>query len=446
MTALLPLVPLLAFSAAALQSLLDAAPPGSVVVPPPGVYEGRIVLTKPLTINGRGVVTIDGRGSGTLVSVTGVAVTLRGVVLRGSGDDFTGEDSAVKLENADGCVLEDCTIEDALFGLYIAHSSHCSFRRLSIRGKALPIPRRGDGVRLWYSDDTTLEDVSMSDSRDFIIWFAHRTLVRNCRVARSRYGLHYMYCEDNRFEGNVFVDNQVGGTIMYSRRISLTGNRFERSRGPSAYGLLLKDADDIVADGNEFVDNTRGIYFDNSPQSEEASCLIARNLFALNDAGVSILPDTRRVRFEGNSFVDNVTQAELLGHGDSSKNTWEGNYWSGHVAYDEDGDGVSDLPYVPESLYEDLVGRHPELALLRQGPSVAALEMAGRLFPLVRGERTLEDARPAMRPTVRPLPRRGAEERSAAVTGVCTMLLRGCAVALVAIPLFVAAWSRRYFR
>jgi nitrous oxidase accessory protein len=406
------------------------------VVVPPGVYHEHVAIGKPVTLDGRGQVVVDGGGKGTLVTAKNAAVTLRGLTLRSSGDSFTAEDAAVRLENADGSVVEDCRLEDVLFGLYIAQSSRCSFRRLFIGGKKLEMPRRGDGVRLWYSDDTALEDIDMADSRDFVIWFAHRTVVRRCRVTGGRYGLHYMYCDDNRFEDNVFAGNQVGGTIMYSRRITLARNRFERSRGPSAYGLLLKDADDVVAEDNEFVDNTRGLYFDNSPQAEDGSCDIRRNVFALNDAGVSILPSTRRVRFDGNTFADNLAQVEVIGRGDPAKNLWTGNYWSDHVPYDADGDGTADLPYRPESSYEDLVAAHPELAILRFSPSVAALELAARLFPLGRGDLKLEDPRPSVLPTVVFHPR--ARRPNAAV-------LAG-AGALVLLPMLVAFWALRWMR
>jgi hypothetical protein len=41
------------------QPLVDAAPAGSVLKPPPGRYAGPVVLNKPLTIDGGGQVTID---------------------------------------------------------------------------------------------------------------------------------------------------------------------------------------------------------------------------------------------------------------------------------------------------------------------------------------------------------------------------------------------------
>lgn len=430
-------LPLALVLSASVQDEIDRARLGETVRVAPGTYHERITITKPLVLDGGGEVVIDGGGVGTVVRVSAANVTLRGLTIRASGDSFTQEDSAIRIEDADACVVERCRMEDVLFGLYVAKANRCAFRDLWIGGKPLEMPRRGDGVRLWYSDDTVLERVRLVDSRDFVIWFAKRTAVRDCRIERGRYGLHYMYCDDNLFEGNVFVGNQVGGAIMYSRRIQLRGNRFEASRGPSAYGLLLKDADDIESRGNLYVDNTRGIFFDNSPQSQDASCVLSGDLFAMNDAGVSLLASTRRVRFEGNAFVDNLVHVEIDGHNDAAKNTWSGNYWSGVPTFDEDRDGYGDVPYRPKSVYEDLVRRHPALALLRQSPSVSAIELAGGLFPVTPGEEILVDPRPAVQPK---LPKASADGRPR------NSLLPFLAGALVLVPVAAARRARRTFR
>jgi hypothetical protein len=48
------------------QALVDAAPAGSTLKPPPGTYAGPVRLDKPLVIDGGGQVTIDAGGKGTV--------------------------------------------------------------------------------------------------------------------------------------------------------------------------------------------------------------------------------------------------------------------------------------------------------------------------------------------------------------------------------------------
>ena len=51
------------------QELVDAAPAGSVLKPPPGNYAGPVTIDKPLTIDGGGKVTIDAGDKGTVFAL-----------------------------------------------------------------------------------------------------------------------------------------------------------------------------------------------------------------------------------------------------------------------------------------------------------------------------------------------------------------------------------------
>ena len=50
------------------QALVDRAEPNSVLSPPAGTYSGPVVVDKPLEIDGRGEVTIDAGGKGSVIS------------------------------------------------------------------------------------------------------------------------------------------------------------------------------------------------------------------------------------------------------------------------------------------------------------------------------------------------------------------------------------------
>jgi len=92
------------------------------------------------------------------------------------------------------------------------------------------------------------------------VWYSRGTLFEDNVVRRSRYGLHYMYSDDNRFRRNRFEDNQVGAAVMYSRGVELTENAFSFSNGIAAYGLLVKDADDVYVERNRFVGNATALF------------------------------------------------------------------------------------------------------------------------------------------------------------------------------------------
>ena len=366
-----------------------------------GVYHEHLVLSRPLALAGDPGAVVDGDESGTVIRVEQGPARIQGLTIRGSGTSLLGEDAAIRLEGAPGSTIEDNRIDDVLFGILVISSPHARVLGNQVRGKDIIIPRRGDGIRIYDSGHSLVEGNAVTRSRDFAIWESNDVTSRRNHVSRSRYGLHFMYCDDNLFEDNVFENNQVGAAITYSRRLTLRRNRFTGSRGPSAYGLLIKVGDDVLAEGNWFLDDSRGIFLEDSPSALRASVTIRRNVVAGNDVGVSFQSSVARVLFTENVFAANAVQAELLGRG-KGENVWSaggrGNYWSDYVGYDADGDGIGDSPFTVEQYFEHLVNRWPAVGLLRMSPAAEALEMGARAFPIVKPDPALVDEHPLMEP------------------------------------------------
>ncbi len=381
---------------------IAAAAPGDEVVVKSGTYRERVRIDRPVVLRGEGAAIVDAGGRGTVITVQAGGTTVRGLTLRGSGTSLVGEDAGIRVVDAPGCTVAENRIEDVLFGVLVIGSAGTRIDDNHVTGKPLPIPRRGDGIRLFDSSHSTVSGNLVEDCRDLSVWESNDVAARHNVVRRGRYGLHYMYCDDNLFEDNVFEDNQVGGAIMYSRRLTLRRNRFVRSRGPSAHGLLIKVADDLLVENNWFVDNTRGIFVEESPSSLLASCTMRRNVVGGNDVGVSMQPSTDRIVFSENAFVANRVQVEVRGSFAGARNQWSaggrGNYWSDYVGFDADRDGVGDSPYRVEQFLESLSDRWPEVGLLRMGPAAEALELGARAFPIMQPRATAADPHPLIEP------------------------------------------------
>jgi nitrous oxidase accessory protein len=191
---------------------------------------------------------------------------------------------------------------------------------------------------------------------------------------------------------------------MYSRRVHMGSNTIARNRGPSGYGVGLKDMDDTVIVGNLFLDNRVGAHLDTSPREVDSTGQFTGNVFAYNDIGVEMMPSVRRNMFSGNSFVENEEQVAVAGGGSLLENSWTvdgaGNYWSDYAGYDADGDGLGDMAYKSERLFENLMQQEPLLRLFIYSPAVNAIDFAARAFPLVKPKPKLVDERPFMSPMV----------------------------------------------
>lgn len=397
-----------------------AAHDGDTIVVPEGVYREHVTLDHSIRLVGRPGAVLDGGGAGTVLRITAAGAEVRGLVVRGSGDGYTTEDAGIRIDHAAGARVIDTRIEDTLFGVFVVQSDGCVIEESTIVGKDLPHVRRGDGIRLWYSTGCVLRANHVERSRDVIIWYSSGTVVEDNVVRTSRYGLHYMYSNDNVFRHNRFEDNQVGAAVMYSRGIELTENAFSFSDGPSAYGLLLKDADDVFIVGNRFVANATGLFFDGAPQSRNGRVDVRGNLIARGAVGVALQPLSQRIRFWDNAFVGNRTQVQVLGTGTAERNVWavegRGNHWTDAVIYDRDGDGVSDIPYRLDTTYEALADRHPVLGFFSSTPSADAIDAAARLFPIFAPRPRLVDPHPLVQPSFTAwTEQRGAPTRRAAV-------------------------------
>jgi len=289
-----------------------------------------------------------------------------------------------------------------LFGIYFKNSPDGLIKDNYIRGKDLPLPERGDGIRLWYSNGTKIIGNHITHARDLVMWWSGHTLIEGNVVEKGRYGLHYMYSNDNYFKDNIFLENYVGGFLMYSGDITFRGNIFARNQGPATgYGVGFKDLDNVVAEENLFIDNRIGMYLDNSPHLIDSWNDISDNVIAYNDIGVSMMPSIERNEFVSNSFIDNHEQVEVRGGGTLKGNEWfaegRGNYWSDYAGYDQDEDGVGEIQYKSESLFESIIDSKPVLRMIVYSPVSKAIELASDAFPLMKPDPKLTDEYPLIR-------------------------------------------------
>ncbi|MEX0999534.1 MAG: nitrous oxide reductase family maturation protein NosD [Thermodesulfobacteriota bacterium] len=380
---------------------LLSAKSGDTIEVNSGTYNEHIIVDKTLNLVGVNEPNIDGGGKGTVVLIKAPGVIFKGFHVSGSGESLTLEDAGIVLDSAQGSIIEDNRLHDVLFGIYLKNSSATLIRNNIIVGKDLPIPVRGDGIRLWYSSGTKIIDNTITGARDLVMWWSGDTLIKGNKIEKGRYGLHYMYSDNNVFEDNLFIDNYVGGFLMYSSNIKFNYNIFARNQGPATgYGIGFKDLDNIVSKDNLFIDNRIGIYMDNSPHSVDSWNALEDNVIAFNDIGISFMPSIERNIIVSNSFIDNAEQVQVRGGGTLAGNDWykggSGNYWSDYIGYDENNDGIGEIPYKAESLFENLIDSYPNLRVFVFSPVAQAIELASDAFPVMKPEPKVTDNYPLM--------------------------------------------------
>jgi nitrous oxidase accessory protein len=404
--------------ASPLQRIIDEAPAGSTVEIPPGRYVGDIIVDRPLHLVGRGRPVLVGSGAGSVVRIRAANVLVEGVDIDGLGGGDLGRDASGIHLAAHHVTIRDCRISNTLFGVYLREADGATVERCTIRGiRNKAAGEKGSGIHIWNTDGFRIEGNEIVDVRDglYIQSSSHGTIVHN--TARDlRYGIHYMFSDDNAFADNLFENGAAGSALMYSRRITFRRNRFVHNRGFASVGLLLKACDDVIAEDNLIADNARGIFVEGSYRNR-----FIRNVIAESDAAIVLYDSAGGNVFEGNSFVANLSPLSLVGRRTDTR--FSGNYWSDNREPDLDGDGRTDRPYRLSSVFDHVRSNLTAADLFTQGFAAAALGAAERAFPVLDAI-PVEDPTPlAHPPALANVPLRGRRDRSVNRCGVAASLI-----------------------
>lgn len=388
--------------------LINAASSGDVIDVPVGIYRGSLVLHKAVHLRGEtstddARAIVNGEGIGTVLTITASGAIVENLVIRNSGNVIDREEGGIVVENASDVQIIGNRLENVLYGIRGVQANRLHLIDNYITGMDLHIARRGDGIRLWQSEECLVEGNTIEQARDAIFWFSDNTTVRGNKFRDSRYGVHMMYTDGMLIEDNYLKGNSVGAYLMYSANVRVRGNTFRLNRGPSGYGLALKDMDGVTVHDNYYIDNRVGLFFDNAPSRVDVTQEIERNVLAFNDIGVLMMPAVKRNLLRNNTFLDNLEQVGIKGGGSNpgdelGGNEWDGNFWSDYVGYDAASDSIGDLAYRSESLFERLIDQHPTLSLFHFSPAEEAIDLAARAFPVIKPKPKLTDAAPRIAP------------------------------------------------
>ncbi len=375
-----------------LGAAVAAARPGDTVRVSAGSYrEPTLTIIRPLTILGAPGSVLDGAGRGGILVVHADHVAVSGLTFRDTGVAYHDDRAALLVENARDCRIERNRFEQTFFAVYLAAAADCVVADNTIAGRPGSEATTGNGIHLWSSRNVRVIGNRISGHRDGIyLEFTHHADVQaNLSEHNVRYGMHFMYSDSSRYVENTFRGNGSGVAVMYTRVVEMRGNSFSSNQGAASYGLLLKEIQDPVLDGNLFRGNTVGLMADGADRLRAQ-----RNRFVENGWAVRLYASTVDGRFEGNSFQRNSFDIALNGSGTST--IFRGNWWDSYRGWDLDHNGIGDVPYRPMRLFALLVERARPALLLQRSLFVRLLDAAERTLPVLTPAAVI-DSVPLMR-------------------------------------------------
>ncbi len=360
-----------------LKKTIESAPEGSTIVINAGLYKvDNIQINKRVTIIGKNFPTFEGNKRDEVITVNASGVVIRGLRIQNAGVSFLQENAGIKLNEAHNCIIENNILENNFFGIYLAKSSFCVIRNNEIKGENTSETNSGNGIHLWYCKAITIEGNNVVGHRDGIYFeFVKHSLVRNNYSAKNlRYGLHFMFSDSCTYISNTFESNGAGVAVMYTKNVTMRGNRFVNNWGSASFGVLLKDLSNCLIEKNYFERNTNGLYLEGCSR-----ITVISNEFVNNGWALKLMANSMGNFFFDNNFIAN--SFDVLTNSMNNFNIFSRNFWSSYSGYDLDRDGFGDVPYRPVKMFSVLVERHPAAMILLKSLFVELLNFAESVLP-----------------------------------------------------------------
>tara|TARA_R110002051_G_scaffold91205_3_gene160262 strand:- start:31179 stop:32369 length:1191 start_codon:yes stop_codon:yes gene_type:complete len=369
-----------------LQKAIDSATAGDTILVKKGTYkEYNILIDKPLTIRGQNYPIIDGEDKGEIIRIVSDNVTIDGLFIINVGTSYTSDHAAIRVVRSENFVIKNVVLEKLFFGIYIEKSKHGKIFHNKVIGDAQDEYNSGNGIQLWYSKNVVVEQNIVQKVRDgiYLEFSDSITINNNVSTNNLRYGLHFMFSNDDLYTNNTFENNGAGVAVMFSKRIKMMHNTFKKNWGSAAFGLLLKEINDAEIKGNVFEENTVAINIEGSNR-----ILYSGNDFISNGYAIKVLGACYANTFEKNNFLYNSFDVSY--HSRINDNIFQHNYWSSYTGYDLDKDGVGDVPYRPVKLFSYIVNKTPETIILMRSLFIDMIDFSEKVSPVFTPDNLLD--------------------------------------------------------
>ena len=354
-------------------------------------FEFNIAITKPLSLIGEEGAVIDGQDKGEIITIQADNVTVKGLTIINVGTSYTTDFAAVRVVESSNFLLENLNLKRLFFGIYLEKAKNGKVLNNRIFGDAVNEYNSGNGIQLWYCQDITVTGNEVRNVRDGIyLEFSDRILINdNKSIDNLRYGLHFMFSNNDAYRGNIFQNNGAGVAVMFSKNIEMKENIFKENWGTAAFGLLLKEINDAEITGNIFEKNTVGINIEGSNRINYENNDFRNNGWAIKVRGACYTNIFKNNNFLYNSF-------DISYNSKLNDNEFTRNYWSNYTGYDLDKNGIGDVPYRPVKLFSYIVNRTPETIILLRSLFIDIIDFSEKVSPVFTPD-NLVDENPRMK-------------------------------------------------
>ncbi len=374
------------------QGLLLATDRDTLLVDAGHYHEKNIIIKKSIFLIGINHPVLDGDNKYEVISITANGVLVDGFKIINSGISSIEDYAGIKMYSCRDAIIRNNILDNTFFGIYAEYGTNCLIENNILTACKKVEQESGNGIHAWKSDSLRILGNTITGHRDGIYFeFVKNSVIwRNISKKNLRYGLHFMFSNNDAYYCNVFENNGAGVAVMFSKELKMINNFFEENWGDGAYGLLLKEISDGYIENNRFYKNTSGIFMEGASR-----IYMKKNVFESNGWAMQIQASCMDVTLVNSNFKNNTFDVGT--NGSLVLNTFNNNYWDKYEGYDLNRDKLGDVPYRPVSLYSMIIQQNPPAMILFRSLMSSLLDKTEKVLPSLTPE-NLKDEHPLMKP------------------------------------------------
>lgn len=370
-----------------MQQLVDQTAAGDTIQLPSGVYNGSLVIKKPIHIVGEANTVIKGIAEDSVITIMGTSnVIIENITIEGGGEQVNK--AGILIKESRNIHIENVVIKGSYHGIYSLSSKESSFINNTITGSSAHFSEKGNGIYLYKTKRMQIDANTITNVQDGLyIEEDESTLITRNTIMNSRYGMHFMYSKNEEVSGNILQKNVTGMMVMMTSGVNITRNKMIDHIHFKGTGVILYNVEDSNVTENIIRNNSIGV----SLQSSE-KLRVSSNQLVNNQIGLTLLENSESNGFSLNTMSGNIMQVKSdRGHSVLSENG-VGNYWDDYRGLDLNGDGIGDTPYIPTSTYAYLVGSQPVFQYFFEAPATVLMNQFDHQLIVVDEERVKDGA------------------------------------------------------
>ena len=342
-----------------LQAQIDAAQEGTVIQLEKGVYEGNIVITKSIFLEGEEGTILKSSADVPAITIENTSdVAIRNIEIETPGTGMT-------IRKANDIKLSNINMENVDAGIKIYNAHDVLGSELTIEGNTQHYSKKGNGIAIYESKSIELLENDIRSVQDgFYIENVKDIIIQGNTVTKSRYGTHFMYSTEGTIRENIYTENVTALMVMMTENIQVEDNTASYQNDFNGTGITLYDTKAALLQRNKVAGNRVGISMQKSVDIQLINNTLHMNQTALE----SIRSDESNTAMQ-NQFIGNLVNVRS----DKEGLTLQQNYYDDYSGIDLDDDGTGDEAYVALQSFGQWMVRKPVYQYFIESPSVVLL-------------------------------------------------------------------------